>query len=99
MLEKKRMRVYRKKTMIEAVQITEELNLSDYFGPEYFGKMQWTRNRGTPYVEIHTLEGLMIGNMGDWIARGVEGELYPIKNSVFQATYEEVRPEWTGLEQ
>lgn len=27
-------------------------------------------------------------NPSDWIMRGVEGELYPCKDSVFQATYE-----------
>ena len=42
------------------------------------------------HVEIQTLEGVMIGNIGDWIIRGVQGELYPCKPDIFQATYEEV---------
>ena len=37
---------------------------------------------------IHTMEGIMLADPGDWIIRGVEGELYPCKNLVFLATYE-----------
>ncbi|WP_227439213.1 hypothetical protein [Methylobacterium sp. W2] len=46
-------------------------------------------NRGLPDVAmlINTTEGLMTARLGDWIIRGVEGELYPCKDSVFQATY------------
>jgi hypothetical protein len=40
--------------------------------------------------QVHTLEGTMEGNPGDWLIKGVEGELYPCKDSVFQATYEAV---------
>lgn len=37
---------------------------------------------------IPTLEGLMLGRHGDWIIRGVKGELYPCKPDIFEATYE-----------
>jgi hypothetical protein len=37
---------------------------------------------------IPTLEGLMLGRQGDWIIRGVKGELYPCKPDIFEATYE-----------
>ncbi len=40
---------------------------------------------------IKTLEGEMLANDGDWIIRGVEGELYPLKPSIFRATYEEMK--------
>lgn len=43
------------------------------------------------YVEIKTLEGTMIGDDGDWIIRGVQGEFYPCKDEIFRATYEEVK--------
>ena len=39
-------------------------------------------------VEIHTLEGTMTAGVGDWIIRGVKGELYPCKPDIFDATYE-----------
>ncbi len=47
------------------------------------------RWRGGPdYAMISTLEGEMRANKGDWIVRGVFGELYPVKPEIFAATYE-----------
>jgi hypothetical protein len=37
---------------------------------------------------IKTLEGEMRADPGDWIIRGVKGELYPCKPDIFAATYE-----------
>ena len=37
---------------------------------------------------ISTLEGTMTASNGDWIIRGVKGELYPCKPDIFEATYE-----------
>ena len=39
---------------------------------------------------IGTLEGNMVASPGDWIIRGVKGELYPCKPDIFAATYEAV---------
>jgi hypothetical protein len=41
-------------------------------------------------VGIQTLEGLVVASKGDWILRGVAGELYPCKPDIFAATYEAV---------
>lgn len=41
-------------------------------------------------LAIPTLEGLMVGSENDWIIRGVQGELYPCKPDIFEATYEAV---------
>jgi hypothetical protein len=43
--------------------------------------------RLTECVKISTLEGIMIGNPGDWLITGVAGEQYPCKDSVFRQTY------------
>ncbi len=45
---------------------------------------------GPSYIEltIPTLEGNHIAKHGDWIIRGVKGELYPCKPYIFEATYE-----------
>ena len=40
------------------------------------------------YCEIETLEGVMIGNGGDYIIKGVMGEIYPCKPDIFEQTYE-----------
>lgn len=37
---------------------------------------------------IGTLEGTMVAEAGDWIIRGVKGEIYPCKPDIFAATYE-----------
>ena len=39
---------------------------------------------------IFTREGVMRADLGDWVIRGVQGELYPCKPDIFAATYEEV---------
>lgn len=39
---------------------------------------------------IGTLEGEMRASVGDWIIRGVQGEVYPCKPDIFAATYEPV---------
>ena len=41
-------------------------------------------------MEIETLEGTMKANKGDFIIRGVKGELYPCKEDIFYETYEKV---------
>lgn len=40
------------------------------------------------YMEIHTLEGIITAKPGDYIIRGVQGEIYPCKPDIFEATYE-----------
>ncbi|NCC96422.1 MAG: hypothetical protein EOM02_06225 [Synergistales bacterium] len=42
-----------------------------------------------PYLYINTLEGVHKANPGDYIIRGVKGELYPCKPDIFEATYED----------
>jgi hypothetical protein len=41
-------------------------------------------------LSIDTLEGIMIARPGDYIIRGIKGELYPCKPDIFQETYEEL---------
>ncbi len=41
-------------------------------------------------LAVKTLEGTMYASPGDWIIRGVKGELYPCKPDIFAATYEPV---------
>lgn len=40
------------------------------------------------WCEIKTLEGVMRGDYGDYIIRGVQGEIYPCKPDIFEMTYE-----------
>ena len=45
---------------------------------------------------IATLEGAMHVSVGDWIIRGVQGEFYPCKPDIFDATYEPVGDDEPG---
>ena len=45
---------------------------------------------GDPALLIPTLEGTMRAEVGDWIIRGVKGEIYPCKPDIFAATYDAV---------
>ena len=42
------------------------------------------------YCLINTLEGQMRGEKGDFIIKGIKGEVYPCKPDIFKATYEAV---------
>jgi hypothetical protein len=42
------------------------------------------------FVAIPTLEGEMKARNNDWIIKGVNGEYYPCKPDIFEATYESV---------
>ncbi|HLL88972.1 MAG TPA: hypothetical protein VK324_06690 [Tepidisphaeraceae bacterium] len=50
-----------------------------------------------PVIYIDTLEGRMQANLGDWIIRGSQGELYPCKHAAFEDCYEPAdQPAGTG---
>lgn len=39
-------------------------------------------------IKIKTLEGIMTAQKGDWIIRGIKGEIYPCKDEIFRETYD-----------
>ena len=43
-----------------------------------------------PSIEIDTLEGAIAASPQDYIIQGVQGEFYPCKPDIFEATYERV---------
>lgn len=81
---------FRKKpVVIEAIQFTKDnfQECCDFVGSENL-------NDGTSedegFIGIITSEGDHNTRYGDWIIKGVEGEFYPCKPSIFDATYEPV---------
>lgn len=42
---------------------------------------------------IPTLEGSMEAEPGDYVIRGIKGELYPCKPQIFKMSYEKVKDE------
>lgn len=77
---------YRKKpVVIEAVQFQAGCHPSELAADVVAGRVRYPED-GT--MIIRTMEGEMLARPGDWIIRGVKGELYPCKPDIFAATYE-----------
>jgi hypothetical protein len=53
---------------------------------------KWHDPTKPAYCLIQTLEGTMRADEGDWIIRGIKGEIYPCKPDIFAATYEDATP-------
>ena len=49
--------------------------------------VRWDTDDGG-VLTVSTLEGDLKVNPGEWIIRGVKGELYPCKPDIFAQTYE-----------
>ena len=88
---------YRKKpVVIEAFQLNERgLVGEDWFWNAVSENTIITHDFGKYYpnpawCEIKTLEGTMIAKAGDYIVRGVNGEIYPCKSEIFHVSYEAV---------
>lgn len=85
---------YRKKpVVIEAVRWTgenrEEIRTFCTHGAFFTPARQDTEGRTTEWrLLIDSLEGIMYAETGDYIIKGVNGELYPCKPDVFAKTYE-----------
>ena len=87
---------YRKKpVVIEAFKLGHDLMPDWFLDKRSAGEITTHnldgRHRGGPYCAlIHTLEGQMRAENGDYIIKGVKGEIYPCKPDIFEATYEAV---------
>lgn len=97
------MPTYRKKPVeIEAFQMTKErrqdnsewpnwLHMAwntDFPEPGAVSSEEYPNSKGTDRLVIRTLEGIHTVSWGDFIIQGVQGELYPCKPDIFEATYE-----------
>jgi hypothetical protein len=78
---------YRKRpVVIEAIQWTGPETCESVFA--FLGMEHPDDEADHSVIHIPTLEGTMTAQPGDWIIRGVKGELYPCKPDIFAATYE-----------
>lgn len=90
------MKFRKKPVMIEAFQLRAGETLPDWFCTALLdGRVRFPNSyiAGDSIVAnapafIQTLEGEMRADDGDWIIRGVKGEIYPCKPDIFAATYE-----------
>ena len=83
---------------IEAFQMTAAAMGDNRDWPEWLNKA-WNKAKGHQgavwrhadgRIQIGTLEGTHTVVENAWIIRGVKGELYPCKDEIFRATYDEV---------
>ncbi len=82
------MRWRKKPVEIDAYRHDLQLSLPDWLADaNKDGRVAFLSDNA---VAINTLEGAMRAEVGDWIIRGVKGELYPCKPDIFAATYEPV---------
>ena len=82
------MKFRKKPVIIEAVQFTADtINEAAAFCG---GDIDEPVNEFSPKrsIIIHTLEGNMRADEGDWIIRGIQHEHYPCKPDIFAKTYE-----------
>lgn len=86
----------------------------DYWDPETWEmikdtKCEWKEYIKKPVVikatkmeeefDVNTLEGLMHGREGDYLVKGIAGELYPVRREIFEQTYDEVKKEGHNSEE
>lgn len=73
--------------------VIEAFMLGLHQEPNWFnshpGVKRFPKDHHSDYV-IKTLEGEMTATIGDWIIKGVKGEIYPCKPDIFEMTYEPV---------
>jgi len=96
------MGLYRKlPVIIEAIQFTDktkdrvflqvkEWQMNVQHGQDeiwYLVEPSWDKDNN-PAISIPTLEGEMLATLGDWIIKGINGEVYPCKDDIFKKTYE-----------
>ena len=81
------MKFRKKPVVIEAEQFTDTSDSVSEIMELAGGKtLTWHVHNHT--LSIPTLEGNMTASNGDWIIKGVNGELYPCKPEIFEKTYE-----------
>ena len=74
--------------VIEAFRFGYEACPEWWKSAEQGGQVKVVLPEASAYIE--TLEGTMKAYVGDYIIKGIKGELYPCKADIFRETYSEV---------
>ena len=75
----------KKRVFVEAIQYTDPESVKKIIEMNGSGM---GLNNSEEGLYITTLEGVMKASKGDWVIKGIKGELYPCKPDIFEATYE-----------
>lgn len=85
---------YRKKPVVVDAILYSGYNGNGFVfdeAPEWFtnaiGDYSLVFDDSDEQLKVNTLEGEMIVSPGDYIIRGVKGEIYPCKPDIFEMTY------------
>ena len=94
---------YRKKpVVVKAFKFDGDLidKYGHYYVPDWAAKanledvLYFDNFEGKPgELFIKTLEGIHHASVGDYIIKGVKGEIYPCKPDIFEMTYDEIKDE------
>jgi len=93
----KKVKKYRKRPIpVEAIQYRDD-TIEDIFeftdGKAFADVHEFEDGRvtvSTEVLRIITLEGILYAMKGGYVAKGIDGEIYPIKQDIFERTYEEI---------
>jgi len=92
---KSEVKKYRKKPIIiEAIQWIWEnwSGICDFVPvPDVLYVPEKEQIKEKPKLKLKVLGGEVTVDYGDFIAKGVKGEYYPIKKDIFEQTYEEIK--------
>lgn len=85
------MKYIKKPIEIEAVQFIDTperiCEIAEFVGTDLRVNYE---DKDNPYIPIETLEGTMKASVGDYIVKGVKGEIYPCREDIFNESYEKV---------
>jgi hypothetical protein len=81
-------RFVKKPITIEALQFNgcNQENIRDWVGHKVSA-----HHRNTGKLYINTLEGTLVVNIGDYVVQGIAGEFYPVREDIFNQSYEEIK--------
>jgi hypothetical protein len=70
---------------ISAIQLTPDSfeDCVKFVDLKYLGLV----NKEESTIFLRTMEGTIAATIGDWIIKGIQGEFYPCKDSIFRSTY------------
>jgi len=83
----------KKPIVVEAIQLTKDTLQECYDFVEAKGNFSECGMGIDPAdgkFKITTLEGIHTVNINDWIIKGIAGEFYPCKPSIFETTYDPI---------
>jgi len=76
----------KKPVVVEAMQITDDMFDDPHPNTKHLTNVTYDPTKRE--VIIRTLEGELVGRVGDWLVRYTNGELFPCQDAIFRAIYQ-----------